>query len=122
MVRGKWRWDGKKLVKMASEPKSTFHSVIQDTMAATWHPANGQYYDSKSEFRRVTKAHGCVEVGDKDSFAPSKPQDESRERKEAIRDSIEQLSSVERRKEIRDRIRWEQEQLTREEYEDALRQ
>lgn len=37
--------------------------IIQDSMDATWHPADGKYYESKSEFRRVTKAHGCQEYG-----------------------------------------------------------
>ncbi len=37
--------------------------VITDTMPLTWHPMDGQHYDSKSEFRRVTKAHGGLETG-----------------------------------------------------------
>lgn len=47
-------------------------SVISDTMADTWHPADGKHYDSKSKFRAVTKAHGCVEIGN-EKFAPRKP-------------------------------------------------
>lgn len=43
--------------------KGTGTVIIEDTMAPTWHPADGKYYDSKSKFRQVTKAHGCVEVG-----------------------------------------------------------
>ena len=46
-------------------------SVISDTMAATWHPADGKHYDSKSKFRSVTRAHGCVEIGT-EKFAPRK--------------------------------------------------
>lgn len=38
-------------------------ALIQDSIPATWHPANGKLYDSKSEFRRVTKQHGMVEAG-----------------------------------------------------------
>lgn len=37
--------------------------VIEDTMTALEHPCDGRMYTSKSEFSRVTKAHGCVEVG-----------------------------------------------------------
>lgn len=37
--------------------------VISDTMADTRHMADGKYYDSKSKFRKVTRDHGCVEVG-----------------------------------------------------------
>ncbi|CAO3358599.1 hypothetical protein [Azospirillum palustre] len=28
-----------------------------------WHPAANRHVDSKSEFRRLTRAHGCEEVG-----------------------------------------------------------
>ena len=34
-----------------------------DGMDSTLHMANGKRYTSKSEFRKATKAAGCVEVG-----------------------------------------------------------
>jgi|SRR5215831_5803476 len=37
--------------------------VVSDTIDGTWHPADGKYYDSKSNFRRTTKSRGMVEVG-----------------------------------------------------------
>lgn len=37
--------------------------VKEDTMEATLHPCDGKYYDSKSTFEKVTKAHGCHTVG-----------------------------------------------------------
>jgi hypothetical protein len=37
--------------------------IHQDTMDATWHPVNGQFYDSKSKFREVTRASGRTEIG-----------------------------------------------------------
>ncbi len=38
--------------------------VISDTMGtALRHPSTGKLMDSKSQFRAVTRAHGCVEVG-----------------------------------------------------------
>lgn len=39
------------------------HSVIQDSMNPTWHPATGEILDSKSAFRKATKAAGCEEFG-----------------------------------------------------------
>lgn len=36
---------------------------IVDSMESLQHPVNGQYYDSKSEFRRITKASGGEEIG-----------------------------------------------------------
>jgi hypothetical protein len=38
-------------------------AIHTDTIAPTWHPADGKIYDSKSQFRKVTRAHGCREVG-----------------------------------------------------------
>lgn len=37
--------------------------VHRDQMNGLWHPHNGRIYDSKQEFRRVTKASGGEEVG-----------------------------------------------------------
>lgn len=44
--------------------------VIQDSMDAVAHPCTGKLMDSKSEFRKTTKAHGCVEVGNEKPSAP----------------------------------------------------
>lgn len=37
--------------------------IISDEMVPTKHPADGKLYTSKAEFRRTTRAHGCVEIG-----------------------------------------------------------
>jgi hypothetical protein len=37
--------------------------VISDIMPETRHMANGKTYTSKSEFRKATRAAGCIEVG-----------------------------------------------------------
>jgi hypothetical protein len=34
-----------------------------DTMPETQHPCTGEFFTSKSEFRKVTLAHGMVELG-----------------------------------------------------------
>lgn len=62
-----------------------FH-VISDTMDLTRHMADGKYYDSKSVFRQVTKAHGCEEVGNDPAISrPRKPIPLSKEsRRESI--------------------------------------
>lgn len=57
--------------RIAHAPKPASHArsglaapmVIADEMPATQHMADGRCYTSKREFRAVTKAHGCVEVG-----------------------------------------------------------
>lgn len=65
-VRGKWRYDSElqKLVPVVEEVRPYVHAVIQDTIDATWHPATGQKFESKSAFKRVTKEKGYVEVDD----------------------------------------------------------
>jgi hypothetical protein len=37
-------------------------NIISDTIAPLEH-VDGRFYTSKSQFRRVTKAHGLIEVG-----------------------------------------------------------
>ncbi len=37
--------------------------VIRDGLPDLFHPCDNQHYDSKREFRKVTKAHGREEIG-----------------------------------------------------------
>lgn len=37
--------------------------VLRDQMDGLLHPVTGKIVDSKSEFRAMTKAAGCIEVG-----------------------------------------------------------
>lgn len=37
--------------------------LIRDQIDPLQHPADGKYYDSKSEFRAIAKAHNLIEVG-----------------------------------------------------------
>lgn len=58
--------DGKLVEKhlaapLEARPSSAY--VISDCMDAAAHPCTGRMMDSKSQFRRVTRAHGCVEMG-----------------------------------------------------------
>jgi hypothetical protein len=39
------------------------HSVHGDTMDVTFNHSDCKYYDSKSQFRKATRAAGCHEVG-----------------------------------------------------------
>lgn len=66
-------------------------SVISDHMPAMIHPSTGKLMDSKSQFRRVTRANGCVEVGN-DVRAPRKPVDMPPVR-EDIHRAIQELGS-----------------------------
>lgn len=57
---------GKLVPKHLAEPlhtASSAPSVISDTMDATRHMATNKHYTSKSEFRKATKAAGCIEYG-----------------------------------------------------------
>ncbi len=56
--------DGKLVDRDTAPPRSRpVRGVISDTMGAMKHPITGKLMDSKSQFRAVTRAHGCVEVG-----------------------------------------------------------
>ncbi len=68
--------------------------VIRDEMDPTRHMADGKYYTSKSEFRKATKAAGCVEAGNEVAtlLKPRKPKPMSREqRRNDIRRALRQL-------------------------------
>ena len=63
---GTWVYRNGKLVpKHLAEPRYSKRvgGVISDTMDALIHPCTGKLMDSKSQFRRITKAKGGVEVG-----------------------------------------------------------
>ncbi len=57
--------DGKYLSwdEACKQEQEKYHSVINDEIPATWHPADGKFYTSKAKFRAATRAAGCVEVG-----------------------------------------------------------
>lgn len=70
--------------------------VISDIMPETKHMADGKIYTSKSEFRKATRAAGCVEVGNetKTLLQPRKRIELDRNaRREAIQRSIYQLKN-----------------------------
>lgn len=56
--------NGKLVPKHLAAPREgRVNGVITDTMQAMRHPITQKLMDSKSQFRAVTRAHGCVEVG-----------------------------------------------------------
>ena len=57
-----YRFDNfdKAVAKRSSLP-SPF--IASDTMEPVQHPCDGKFYSSKAKFRSITKAHGCIEVG-----------------------------------------------------------
>jgi hypothetical protein len=68
---------------------------ISDNIDHTWHPANGKYYDSKSNFRKTTKAYGCREIGDQVGYGKREfiPKLDNRQRREDIHKAIYQLKN-----------------------------
>jgi hypothetical protein len=67
--------------------------VISDTMDPTRHMATGKMHTSKSEFRKDTKAAGCIEYGsDQSLYKPRKRIPLSREKRvDDIRKTIYDL-------------------------------
>lgn len=69
--------------------------VISDIMDDTKHMANGKYYNSKSEFRKATKAAGCIEVGNDPSITRPKSfiDVDRKQRREQIRQAVRETLS-----------------------------
>lgn len=61
--------NGRLVSKSRAAPLGSSAYVISDTMQALIHPATGKPMDSKSQFRAVTRAKGCVEVGNEQMTA-----------------------------------------------------
>ena len=86
MSRATYVWrEGVGLIEkqFAPPPSGVFH-VIRDGMDAVAHPVTGRLMDSKSEFRKVTKAHGYVEMGDQAPKSAPRREYDSRELKRDI--------------------------------------
>ena len=78
--------DGKAVLKHLAPPRNPpparSHAVAlpalnRDHIEPTLHPCTGQIIDSKSKFREITRAHGCVEVGNEPLPAYTPPKVES---------------------------------------------
>ena len=76
------------------EPASA-PGVISDHMDPTRHMATNRMHDSKSAFRKDTKASGCIEIGSDTSISkPRKPVILDRgARRESIKQAIYELKN-----------------------------
>jgi hypothetical protein len=76
--------------------KTGLPSIISDIMEPTRHMGTGRYHTSKSEFRKDTKACGCVEVGNDPQAMPKErvwvPPDRM-QRREDIRRALQTLKT-----------------------------
>ncbi len=83
--------------KLVEKAKADYHVgaayVISDTQDLLWHPVTGKHTDSKSEFRKMTVAAGCREVGTDINFSPKRkpPKLDKYKRVEDIKRSIYEL-------------------------------
>lgn len=92
---GEWvpiaEWYARRAGREAPESRSDLKApmIISDNMDALRHPATGLYTDSKSSFRKMTQASGCVEVGDQ-PITPRerKPVSTKKERVSAIKQAM----------------------------------
>src|ERR1700722_12080651 len=69
-------------------------NFIRDSMDDLWHPATGNIINSKSKFRKETKAAGCCEVGDQRDYGKKRlftPRLDNRQRREDIQRTIYEL-------------------------------
>lgn len=66
--------------------------LIRDGMDALVHPATGQTFESKSQFREVTRANGLTEVGN-DTMGDTRQVRFERPTQHEIARAIDQLES-----------------------------
>lgn len=66
--------------------------ISTDSMEPVQHPCTGEYYSSKARFREVTRANGCVEVGN--DPARLKPFTKPKPDRQSIRKSIEKAAAI----------------------------
>lgn len=92
--------DGELIDKQFAPPLIVIHGeapyVIGDHMDSTRHMADNKFYTSKSEFRKATKAAGCIEVGTETAhmLKPRKPIALDRmKRRNDIRQAVSQLKN-----------------------------
>lgn len=92
MARKTYAYRNGELVEVQrARPKPRAFYILSDEMPETWHPVTGQVMTSKSEFRKVTKAAGCEEVGDQ-ALTTSAPRDNLQEIKQDVADAYNHLS------------------------------
>lgn len=75
MARKVFAWRDGKLVEVEHNFKARPRiQLMTDSMPNLWHPGDGKHYDSKSAFRRATKALGLQEIGDAPMTTPKAPE------------------------------------------------
>ena len=78
--------NGRVIPKDEAPPREGGAYVIRDSMDALVHPATGAMIDSKSTFRAMTKAAGCIEVGNEvQKPRPRERQDLTKDVAQAVR-------------------------------------
>ncbi len=83
-------------IEDAPQPKTSGAPyVISDTQPLLWHPVTGKHTDSKSEFRKMTVAAGCRELGNDVNMSPKRtpPKLDKHQRARDIKTAIDQLRS-----------------------------
>jgi hypothetical protein len=88
--------DGRRVYRKIAEPigkRSLLPAPMLslDTMPETQHPCTGEFFISKSEFRKVTRAHGMVELGN--DPARLKPRTKPKPDRKTIKDAVEKAKA-----------------------------
>lgn len=71
-----WREGLGVIPKDQAEPLNASAYLIRDQMDPIVHHATGQLVDSKSRFRAMTKAAGCIEVGNEVQKPRQRPRED----------------------------------------------
>ena len=88
--------NGRLVSKHLAGPKhaaSAAPYVISDIMQPLKHHGTGRIIDSKSEFRRDTKASGCIEMGSDPAALRTRPRPEPKGIHEDVKRALAELRS-----------------------------
>lgn len=92
--------NGRKVYRKVPEPVQTRSHLSApmlrpDGMSDTWNPVDGKRYDSKSQYERAVKAHGCEIVGnDKGYFNQKRPEYKAEGLKQDIVNAMKQQGAL----------------------------
>ena len=86
-------WERERLeFSKQNRSKLSAPSVISDTMDTLVNHADCKHYDSKSKFRKATKAAGCEEIGNEAPPVPKPYEPNRKEIQQDIKDAYDRHS------------------------------
>lgn len=94
---GRFRYIEGKMVRIGDGSRGPVHYAGSDSLGegiqGLVNPANGQKYDSRSEYYKAVKAAGCEVLGNDAPTTRATPKTESIDWKQAVGETLNQIKS-----------------------------